>query len=76
MPKSAAARFFDVSLSSIKHCVRKANQRASLKLGKGGGRPPKVHKTTEKLLGEYVHKHPAATVPERYHLLEQPQRWS
>jgi transposase len=68
--KSAAARLFDISLSSVKRYVRIANRGASLEPRKGGGRPPKVDQTTEKLLEEDVHKHPTATVSERRHFLE------
>jgi transposase len=70
MSKSAAARLFDVSLSSVKHYVRIANRGASLEPRKGGGRPSKVDQATEKLLEEDVHKRPAATVSERRHFLE------
>ena len=68
--KSAAARLFDVSLSSVKRYARIANRGASLKPRRGGGRPPKVDETTEKLLEEDVHKRPSATIPERRHFLE------
>ena len=71
MSKYAAARLFDVSLSSVKRYVRIANRGASLEPRRGGGRPPKMDQTTEKLLEEDVHKRPAATVPERRHFLEQ-----
>ncbi len=54
--KSAAARLFDVSLSSVKRYVRIANRGASLEPRKGGGRPPKVDQSTEMLLEEDVHK--------------------
>jgi transposase len=70
MSKSAAARLFDVSLSSVKRYVRIANRGASLEPRKGGGRPPKADQTTEKLLEEDVHKRPAATVSERRRFLE------
>jgi transposase len=70
MSKSAVARLFDVSLSSVKRYVRIANRGSSLEPRKGGGRPPKVDQTTEKLLEEDVHKRPAATVSERRHFLE------
>jgi transposase len=68
--KSAAARLFDVSLSSVKRYARIANRGASLKPRRGGGRPPKVDETTEKLLEEDVQKRPAATIPERRHFFE------
>jgi transposase len=51
MSKSAAARFFGVSLSSVKrYYARMANRGASLAPRKGGGRPPKADETT---LGSY-----------------------
>jgi transposase len=70
MFKSAATRLFGLSLYSVKCYVRIANRGASLESKKGGGRPPKVHRTTEKnLLEEDVyHKRPAATVSERRRL--------
>ena len=63
--KSATARLFDVSLSSVKRYVRSASRGESLVPGKGGGRPPK------KLLQEDVKKRPAVTVSERRRFLEQ-----
>ena len=68
--KAAVARLFDVSLSSVKRYARIASRGASLEPRRGGGRPPKVDQTTEKLLEEDVHKRPAATVSERRHFLE------
>jgi transposase len=72
LSKPAAARLFDVSLSSVKRYAKTANRGASLEPRKGGGRPPKVDETTEKLLQEDVHKRPAATVSERRCFLESP----
>ncbi len=69
--KSAAARLFDVSLSSVKRYVRSANRGESLAPGKGGGRPPKADRTTQKLLEEDVKKRPAATISERRRSLKQ-----
>jgi transposase len=69
--KSATARLFDVSLSSVKRYVRRASRGESLAPGKGGGRPPKVNQTTQKLLQEDVKKRPAVTVSERRRFLEQ-----
>ena len=65
MSKSAAARLFDVSLSSVKRYARIASRGASLEPTTGGGRPPKVDQTTQKLLEEDVQERPAATVSER-----------
>ena len=70
MSKSAAARLFGVSLSSIKRYARIAQRGVSLTPKKGGGRPPKTDQTTEKLLEEDVKEHPAATVSERRRFLE------
>jgi transposase len=69
--KSATARLFDVSLSSVKRYVRRASRGESLVPGKGGGRPPKVNQTTQKLLQEDVKKRSAVTVSERRRFLEQ-----
>jgi transposase len=41
MPKSAAARFFGVSLSSVKRYARITQRGGSLAPRKGGGRPPR-----------------------------------
>jgi len=71
MSKTAVARLFDVSLSSVKRYARIANRGASLEPRRGGGRPPKVDQSMEKLLEEDVQKRPAATVSERRHFLEQ-----
>ena len=70
MSKSAAARLFGVSLSSIKRYLRIAQRGVSLTPKKGGGRPPKTDQTTEKLLEEDVKERPAATVSERRRFLE------
>ncbi len=43
--KSAAARLFGVSLSSVKRYARIASRGASLEPRRGGGRPPKVDQT-------------------------------
>jgi transposase len=50
MSKSAASRLFGVSLSSVKRYARIADRGASLAPRKGGGRPPKVDQTIERLL--------------------------
>jgi transposase len=70
MSKSAAARFFGLSLSSVKRYARMANRGASLAPRKGGGRPPKADETTRKLLEEDVKERPAATLKERRRFLE------
>jgi transposase len=68
--KSAAARLFGVSLSSVKRYARMADRGTSLTPRKGGGRPPKADETTRKLLEEDVKERPAATIKERRHFLE------
>jgi transposase len=68
--KSAAARLFGVSLSSVKRYLRIAQRGVSLAPRKGGGRPPKTDQTAQKLLGEDVEERPAATVSERRRYLE------
>ncbi len=72
MPKSAAARLFGVSLSSVKRYARIAQRGVSLAPRKGGGRPPKIDRTTQKLLEGDVEERPAATVAERCRFLERP----
>ncbi len=69
MSKSAAARLFGVSLSSVKRYARIAGRGSSLAPRKGGGRPPKADETIRKLLEEDVKERPAATIPERCRLL-------
>src|SRR5215212_2282963 len=70
MSKSGAARLFEVSLSSVKRYARLVEQGASLEPRKGGGRPPKVNQTMEKLLEEDVEQHPTATISERRRFLQ------
>ena len=69
MSKSAAARPFGVSLSSVKRYGRIADRGASLAPRKGGGRPPKADEVTRKLLEADVEERPAATVSERRRFL-------
>jgi transposase len=68
--KSAAARLFGVSLSSVKRYMRLAQRGASLRPRKGSGRPPKVNETIRNLLKEDVKERPAATVHERRRFLQ------
>ena len=70
MSKSGVARLFGISLSSVKRYSRIASRGESLQPRKGGGRPPKIDQTTEKLLGEDVKERPAATIVERRRFLE------
>jgi transposase len=68
--KAEAARLFGVSHSSVKRYMRIASRGESLGPKKGGGRPPKTHEVTKKLLEEDVKERPAATVSERRRFLE------
>ena len=68
--KSAAARLFGVSLSSVKRYLELAERGMSLAPRKGGGRPPKIDQTAEKFLEEDVKERPVATVSERRRFLE------
>jgi transposase len=68
--RSAAARLFGVSLSSVKRYLRLAERGMPLTPRKGGGRPPKTDQTVEKLLKEDVKEHPAATASQRRRFLE------
>ena len=70
MSKSAAARLFGVSLSSVKRYLRIVERGAALAPRKGGGRPPKTDQTAEKLLKEDAKERPAASVSERRRFLE------
>jgi transposase len=63
--KSAAARLFAVSLSSVKRYLRLTEREMPLAPRKGGGRLPKTDHTAQKLLKEDVKERPAATVSER-----------
>ena len=68
--KSAAARLFSVSLSSVKRYAKIAERGESLEPRKGGGRPPKADETIQRLLEEDVHERPAATIADRSHFLQ------
>ena len=72
MSKSAAARLFGVSLSSVKRYIRLASRGAPLAPKKGGGRPLKADETTRKLLEEDVEERPAATLLQRCRFLGSP----
>jgi transposase len=67
--KGEAAYLFGVSLSSVKRYARIADRGASLAPRKGGGRPPKVDQTIERLLEADIRERPAATISERCRFL-------
>jgi transposase len=70
MSKSATARLFGVSLSSVKRYARISDRGASLEPRKGGGRPPKADQSTRRLLEADVQERPTATVKERRRFLK------
>jgi transposase len=70
MPKTQAARLFDVSLSSVKRYSRMARQGDSLAPKRRAGRAPKVDEKVKKLLNEDMKERPAATIAERISFLE------
>ena len=70
MSKSATARLFGVSLSSVKRYMRIVQRGESLTPRRGGGRPPKASETIRKLLEEDVKERPAATLSARSSFLE------
>ncbi len=70
VPKSEAARLFDVSLSSVKRYVRIASSGESLAPKRRPGRTPKVDEITKGLLNEDMKERPAATITQRIRFLE------
>jgi transposase len=70
MPKTQAARLFDVSLSSVKRYSRMARQGDSLAAKRRPGRAPKVDEKTKKLLNEDMKERPAATIAQRISFLQ------
>jgi transposase len=70
MPKTQAARLFDVSLSSVKRYARMARQGDSLVPKERLGRAPKVDEKVKKLLDQDMKERPAATIAKRISFLE------
>ncbi len=70
MPKTQAARLFDVSLSSVKRYARTARRGEPLTPKKSPGRPRKVDEKARALLEEDVKERPAATIGQRRRFLE------
>jgi transposase len=70
MPKTQAARLFDVSLSSVKRYARTVRQGESLTPKKSPGRPRIVDEKARALLEEDVKERPAATIGQRRRFLE------
>jgi transposase len=65
MPKVQVARTFDVSLSSVKRYVNKANRGEPLAPKKSPGSAPKLDEKAVKLLEEDLNERPYATLQER-----------
>ena len=65
MPKTQAARLFDVSLSSVKRYARSVRQGESLTPKKSPGRPRIVDQKAQVLLKEDVKERPGATISQR-----------
>ncbi len=70
MPKTQAARTFDVSLSSVKRYARTARRGEPLTPKKSPGRPRKADEKARALLEEDVKERPAATIGQRRRFLE------
>ena len=70
MPKTQAARLFDVSFSSVKRYARSARRGESLTPKKSPGRPRIVDEKARALLEEDVKERPAATIGQRHRFLE------
>jgi transposase len=70
MPKTQAARLFDVSLSSVKRYARSARRGEPLTPKKSPGRPRLVDEKAQGLLKEDVKERPAATISQRRRFLE------
>src|SRR5918994_5120709 len=65
MSKAQAARTFEVSLSSVKRYVEKANRGESLAPKKSPGSLPKLDEKARKLLKDDLKERPFATLRER-----------
>jgi transposase len=70
MPKTQAARLFDVSLSSVKRYARSARRGEPLTPKKSPGRPRIVDEKARALLEEDVKERPATTIGQRRRFLE------
>ena len=70
IPKTQAARLFDVSLSSVKRYARSARRGEPLTPKKSPGRPRIVDEKARVLLEEDVKERPAATISQRRRFLE------
>jgi transposase len=70
MSKSQAARTFEVSLSSLKRYVKKANHGESLAPKKSPGSAPKLNEKANKLLEDDLHERPFVSLQDRCDYIE------
>src|SRR5918998_5224383 len=70
MSKAQAARSFDVSLSSVKRYVEKANRGESLAPKKSPGSLPKLDEKARKLLEDDLEERPFASLQDRCGYIE------
>src|SRR5918998_5679362 len=70
MSKAQAARSFDVSLSSVKRYVEKANRGESLAPKKSPGSAPKLDEKARKLLEDDLQERPFASLQDRCEYIE------
>jgi transposase len=70
MPKTQAARAYEVSLSSVKRYANKAARGGSLAPKKSPGSLPKLDEKAGKLLGADLEERPCATLQDRRDYLE------
>ncbi len=72
MSKAQAGRTFDVSLSSVKRYVNKAQRGESLAPKKSPGSTPKLDQKAMKLLEEDIKERPYLTLRERREYMRRP----
>jgi transposase len=70
MPKTQAARTFDVSISSVKRYVNKSGRGEPLAPKKSPGSAPKLDEKATKLLEDDLRERPFATLRERCDYIE------
>jgi transposase len=70
MSKAQAARTFEVSLSSVKRYINKANHRESLAPKKSPGSLPKLDEKANKLLEDDLQARPFASLRDRCEYIE------
>jgi transposase len=70
MPKTRAARTFDVSLSSVKRYAEKARRGEPLAPKKSPGSAPKLDEKARRLLADDLEERPFASLQDRRNYLE------